>query len=106
MSSFIVAIFYEGRLPFFQNKFNCFWLNQCRPTNVSKQVLIISIYFTTCPGGGGAGYVVVVAQDMWWWLRRICGGGSGYVVGEIKNKANSAQLELELGLSLAKVKKV
>jgi hypothetical protein len=45
---------------------------------------------------------VVVAQDMWWWLRRICGGGSaGYVVGEIKNKANSAQLELELGLSLA-----
>ena len=49
---------------------------------------------TTCP--------VVVAQDMWWWLRRICGGGSaGYMVGEIKNKANSAQLELELGLSLA-----
>ena len=46
---------------------------------------------------------VAVAQDMWWWLRRICGGGSaGYVVGEIKNKANSAQLELELGLSLAK----
>ena len=45
---------------------------------------------------------VVVAQDMWWWLRRICGGGgAGYVVGEIKNKANSAQLELELGLSLA-----
>jgi hypothetical protein len=39
---------------------------------------------------------------MWWWLRRICGGGgAGYVVGEIKNKANSAQLELELGLSLA-----
>ena len=39
---------------------------------------------------------------MWWWLRRICGGGSaGYVMGEIKNKANSAQLELELGLSLA-----
>ena len=25
------------------------------------------------------------------------------MVGEIKNKANSAQLELELGLSLAKV---
>ena len=46
---------------------------------------------------------MVAAQDMWWWLRRICGGGSaGYVVGEIKNKANSAQLELELGLSLAK----
>jgi hypothetical protein len=66
--------------------------------------LIISIYFTTCPGGGGAGYVVVVAQDMWCWLRRICGGGgAGYVVGEIKNKANSAQLELELGLSLAKI---
>jgi hypothetical protein len=39
---------------------------------------------------------------MWWWLPRICGGGgAGYVVGEIKNKANSAQLELELGLSLA-----
>jgi hypothetical protein len=39
---------------------------------------------------------------MWWWLRRICGGCcAGYVVGEIKNKANSAQLELELGLSLA-----
>ena len=47
--------------------------------------------------------MVVVAQDMWWWLRRICGGGgAGYVVGEIKNKANSAQLKLELGLSLAK----
>ena len=47
---------------------------------------------------------VVVAQDMWWWLRRICGGGgAGYLVGEIKNKANSAQLELELGLSLAKM---
>jgi hypothetical protein len=44
---------------------------------------------------------VVVAQDMWWWLRRICGGGgAGYVVGEIKNKANSAQLELELELEL------
>ena len=41
---------------------------------------------------------------MWWWLRRICGGaGAGYVVGEIKNKANSAQLELELGLSLARM---
>jgi hypothetical protein len=38
-------------------------------------------------GGGCAGYGVVVAEDMWW--------------GEIKNKANSAQLELELGLSLA-----
>jgi hypothetical protein len=50
-------------------------------------------------GGGCAGYdyVVVVAQDMWWGLCRICGGGgAGYVVGEIKNKANSAQLELEL----------
>jgi hypothetical protein len=47
---------------------------------------------------------VVVAQDMWWWLRRICGGGgAGYLVGETKNKANSAQLELELGLSLAKM---
>ena len=46
---------------------------------------------------------MVVAQDMWWWWPRICGGGgAGYVVGEIKNKANSAQLELELGLSLAK----
>jgi hypothetical protein len=43
---------------------------------------------------------VVVAQDMWWWLLRIC-GGAGYVVGEIKNKANSAQLELAPGLSLA-----
>jgi hypothetical protein len=41
---------------------------------------------------------------MWWWLRRICGGGgAGYVVGQIKNKANSAPLELELGLSLGKV---
>jgi hypothetical protein len=39
---------------------------------------------------------------MWWWLCRICGGGgAGYIVGEIKNKTNSAQLELELGLSLA-----
>ena len=46
--------------------------------------------------------MVVVAQDMWWWWRRICGGGgAGYVVGEIEHKANSAQLELELGLSLA-----
>ena len=35
-------------------------------------------------------------------VAQICGGGSaGYVLGEIKNKANSAQLELELGLSLA-----
>ena len=33
---------------------------------------------------------------------RICGGGgAGYVAGEIKNKAKSAQLELEPGLSLA-----
>ena len=44
---------------------------------------------------------------MWWWLRSAqdSGGGStGYVVGEINNKANSAQLELELGLSLANSK--
>jgi hypothetical protein len=34
------------------------------------------------------------------------GGGAGYVVGEIKIKANSAQLELELGLSLATVAKI
>ena len=32
------------------------------------------------------------------------GGSTGYVVGEINNKANSAQLELELGLSLANSK--
>ena len=64
--------------------------------------MLIYSYLTTCLGGGSAGYVVVVAQDMWWWLRRICGGtGAGYVVGAIKNKANSAQLELELELSLA-----
>ena len=36
-------------------------------------------------------------------MRRICGGGEAvYMVGEIKNKAKSAQLELKLGLSLAK----
>jgi hypothetical protein len=44
--------------------------------------------------------VVLVAQDMWGWWRRICGGGgAGYVVGEIKIKANSTQLELELFIS-------
>ena len=32
----------------------------------------------------------------------VVGGCRGYVVGEIKIKANSAQLELELRLSLAK----
>jgi hypothetical protein len=38
--------------------------------NVRKEVLLISSYFTTCPGGG-AGYVVVVAQDMWWGKPKI-----------------------------------
>jgi hypothetical protein len=42
---------------------------------------LISSYFTTCPGGGGA----------------------GYVVGKIKNKANSAQLELESLFELNRV---
>jgi hypothetical protein len=47
---------------------------------------------------------VVVAQDIWWWWHRICGGGGeGYAVGDVKNKAKSAQLKLELGLSLAKI---
>ena len=39
----------------------------------AKKVLLISSYFTICPGwrrricgGGCAGYVVVLAQDMWW----------------------------------------
>ena len=40
--------------------------------------------------GGPAGYVVAVAQALCW-------------VGENENTANSAQLELELGLSLAKI---
>jgi hypothetical protein len=43
---------------------------------------LISCYFTTIPDGGGAGYVEVVAQDM--------------RAGEINNKANSAQLSLDL----------
>ena len=33
----------------------------------------------------------------------VVGGCRGYVVGEIKIKANSAQLELELSLSLATI---
>jgi hypothetical protein len=50
------------------------------PTNMKKQVLLISSYFTTCPGGG-----------------------RGWGVGreKLKIKLNSAHLELELGLSLA-----
>jgi hypothetical protein len=58
-----------------------------RPTNVRKQVQLISNYLTTILDGGGAGYVVVAAQDMWW------------VAGLNENKANSAhQLKQELGL--------
>ena len=68
---------------------------------VRKQVLIVSSYFTTCPGwlrricGGGccAGFVEVVVQ-------RICGGGSaGYVLEEIKIKLRPAKAgtEAELG---------
>jgi hypothetical protein len=54
---------------------------------------------------------VVVVQDMWWWLRRICVGGcAGYVVvvaqdmwwGKSRIKLTQP-LELELGLSLAKM---
>jgi hypothetical protein len=48
-----------------------------RTTNVTRQVYLISSYFTTFPAGG----------------RRV-----GVL---IENKTNSAQLELELGLSLA-----
>ena len=36
-------------------------------------------------------------------LSRAGGGGWGWVAGSSGNKANSAQLELELGLSLAKI---
>ena len=84
MSSFIVGI-HEGRLPFYQRYLIVFSF-----TSVDLQMLVSFAHFQLfhyLPG--------------WWW-RRICGGGcAGYVVGEIKNKANSAQLELELGLSLA-----
>ena len=59
--------------------FNCVGLYWTGPTKVTKQVLLISSFFTTFPGGGS---------------------GLGWV-GEIKIKANSAQLKLELGLSLA-----
>ena len=71
------------------NNFNFNWLYLFRSTNVIRQVLLFSSYFTTFPG--------LVAPAMWFWLRRLCGGW----VGENENKANSAQLELELGLSLA-----
>ena len=94
MSSFIAVIFHEGRLPFFQN-FQLYFSF----TSVGLQMLVSK--FCSFPAISLLARVVV-AQDMLWWLRRICGGGSaGYKVGEIKNKANSAQLELELGLSLA-----
>jgi hypothetical protein len=93
MSSFIVII-YEGRLPFFQRYPIVFSF-----TSVDLQMLVSK--FCSFPAISLLARVVV-AQDMRWWLPRICGGGgAGYVVGEIKNKANSAQLELELGLSLA-----
>ena len=42
-------------------------------------------------GGGGC---------VGWWL---VGWGVGWLAGLTKNKANSAQLELELGLSWAKI---
>ena len=93
MSSFIVVI-HEGRLPFYQRYPIVFSF-----TSVDLQMLVSK--FCSFPAISLLARVVV-AQDMWWWLPMICGGGgAGYVVGEIKNKANSAQLELELGLSLA-----
>ena len=96
MSSFIVVIFQAGCLPFFQKNSIVFIFN-----SVDLQMLLSK--FCSFPAISLLARVVV-AQDMWWWLRRICGGGgAGYVVGEIKNKANSAQLELELGLSLARM---
>ena len=35
-------------------------------------------------------------------LSRMGGAGGGWLVGLVENKANSAQLELEFGMSLAK----
>jgi hypothetical protein len=77
MSSFIVVI-HEGRLPFFQ-KFPIVFSF----TTVDLQML--EGKFCSFPAISLLARVVV-AQD---------------VVGEIETKANSAQLELELGLSLA-----
>ena len=51
-------------------------------STTNLQMTLISCYFTTIPDGGGTGYVEVVAQDM--------------RAGEINNKANSAQLSLDL----------
>jgi hypothetical protein len=59
------VVFPGSCLPHFQNFENCFELFWSRPTNVTKQVQLISCYFTTSLDGGGAGYVEVAAQDMW-----------------------------------------
>ena len=92
-SSFIEVIFQKGRLPFFQIFPIIF---------IYSRVVLQLLGSKFCPFPAISLLSLVAAQDMWWWQRRICGGGgAGYVVGEIKIKANSAQLELELGLSLA-----
>jgi hypothetical protein len=52
------VIFNGGHLPHFQNFGDCFEMFWGRPLNVTKQVVLISCYFTTSLGrqtGGRAG---------------------------------------------------
>ena len=67
-------VFQGGRLPFFQKFQNWFRFYLSGPTNVIKQVLLISSNITTCLGGGGW----VGVGEGWGW------------VGEIEIKANPA----------------
>jgi hypothetical protein len=73
--SFLEVVFPGGCLPNFKNCSDLYW---SRPTNVTKQVVLISCYFTTIPGGRVAG--------------QVAGQTGGRVAGLIKIKANSAQL--------------
>ena len=74
-SSFIEALFPIGRLPYFHKFENSFEVYSSKPTNVTKQVELISCYFTTSPAGRA----------------------DGWAAGEINSKANSAQLSWDLG---------
>ena len=49
--STLEVVFQGGRLPNFPNFQNCFDVYWSRPTNVTKQVVLNSCYFTTRPGG-------------------------------------------------------
>ena len=71
--SFIEVLFPIGRLPYFH--FFCFEVYSSKPTNVTKQVELISCYFTTSPAGRA----------------------DGWAAGEINSKANSAQLSWDWG---------